>query len=32
MLDIKKIREDYEGVKSRVEFRGKGDFGISKVK
>ena len=32
MLDIKKIREDYEGIKSRVEFRGKGDFGISKVK
>lgn len=32
MLDIKKIREDYEGVKERVEFRGKGDFGIAEVK
>ena len=28
MLDIKRIREDFEGVKERVEFRGKGDFGI----
>ena len=32
MLDIKRIREDFEGVKSRVEFRGKGDFGIENVK
>ncbi|MDD6155095.1 MAG: serine--tRNA ligase [Eubacteriales bacterium] len=32
MLDIKKIREDYEGVKERVEFRGKGSFGIENVK
>lgn len=32
MLDIKKIREDYNGVKERVEFRGKGDFGLSEVK
>lgn len=32
MLDIKRIREDFEGVKARVEFRGKGDFGIGKVK
>ena len=32
MLDIKRIREDYEGVKERVEFRGKGDFGIGNVK
>ena len=32
MLDIKKIREDFEGVKARVEFRGKGDFGIERVK
>lgn len=23
MLDIKRIREDFEGVKARVEFRGK---------
>ncbi|MCI9476168.1 MAG: serine--tRNA ligase [Emergencia sp.] len=32
MLDIKRIREDFEGVKARVEFRGKGDFGIDNVK
>lgn len=32
MLDIKRIREDFEGVKERVEFRGKGDFGIDHVK
>lgn len=32
MLDIKRIREDFEGVKARVEFRGKGDFGIGLVK
>ncbi len=32
MLDIKRIREDFEGVKARVEFRGKGDFGIGEVK
>ena len=32
MLDIKRIREDYEGVKERVEFRGKGDFGLENVK
>lgn len=32
MLDIKRIREDFEGVKERVEFRGKGDFGIGRVK
>lgn len=32
MLDIKRIREDFENVKERVEFRGKGDFGIEKVK
>lgn len=32
MLDIKRIREDFEGVKERVEFRGKGDFGLDKVK
>lgn len=32
MLDIKKIREDFDGVKARVEFRGKGDFGIDNVK
>lgn len=32
MLDIKRIREDFDGVKERVEFRGKGDFGLDKVK
>ena len=32
MLDIKRIREDFEGVKERVEFRGKGDYGIGNVK
>ena len=32
MLDIKRIREDFDGVKERVEFRGKGDFGIDDVK
>ncbi len=32
MLDIKRIREDFEGVKARVEFRGKGDFGLDNVK
>ena len=31
MLDIKRIREDYEGVKAAVEKRCKGDFGLSKV-
>lgn len=32
MLDIKRIREDFDGVKERIEFRGKGDFGIDNVK
>ena len=32
MLDIKRIREDFDGVKSAVERRGKGDFGIEAVK
>lgn len=31
MLDIKRIREDYEGVKAAVEKRCKGDFGLSGV-
>ncbi len=31
MLDIKRIREDFEGVKKAVESRGKGDFGIDQV-
>ena len=32
MLDIKRIREDFEGVKKAVEFRGKGDVGLDNVK
>ena len=31
MLDIKRIREDFEGVKEAVERRCKGDFGLSRV-
>ena len=31
MLDIKRIREDYEAVKAAVELRGKGDFGLENV-
>lgn len=31
MLDIKRIREDFEAVKKDVERRGKGDFGIGRV-
>ncbi len=31
MLDIKRIREDFDGVKKAVERRGQGDFGIDKV-
>jgi len=31
MLDIKRIREDFEGVKAAVERRCKGDFGIGDV-
>lgn len=31
MLDVKRIREDFEGVKAQVERRGKGDFGIGDV-
>ncbi len=32
MLDIKRIREDYENVKAAVERRCKGDFGIGNVR
>ena len=32
MLDIKRIREDFDGVKAAVERRGKGDFGLDRVK
>ena len=31
MLDIKRIREDFDNVKKAVESRGQGDFGIDKV-
>lgn len=31
MLDIRRIREDYEGIKAAVERRCKGDFGLSRV-
>jgi seryl-tRNA synthetase len=31
MLDIKRIREDYDAVRAAVESRGKGDFGLSEV-
>ena len=31
-MDIKRIREDFDGVKKAVESRGKGDFGIDKVR
>lgn len=32
MLDVKRIRKNYEEVKERIEFRGKGDFGLSELK
>lgn len=32
MLDVKRIRQDYEGVKADVERRGKGSFGIENVR
>ncbi len=32
MLDVKRIRKNYEEVKERVEFRGKGDFGQNVAK
>lgn len=32
MLDIKRIREDFEGVKKAVCLRGKGDFGLEDVR
>ena len=31
MLDIKRIREDFENVLAAVESRGKGDFGLSEA-
>ncbi|MBR0400510.1 MAG: serine--tRNA ligase [Mogibacterium sp.] len=32
MLDIKRIRENFEDVKTKVERRGKGDFGLDRVR
>ncbi len=32
MLDVKRIRQDFDGVKEAVERRGKGDFGIENVR
>ena len=32
MLDIKRIRENFEEVKAKVERRGKGDFGLDQVR
>jgi seryl-tRNA synthetase len=31
MLDIRKIREDYEGIRQRVESRGQGSYSIEKI-
>ena len=31
MVDIKRLREDFDNVKAAVERRGKGDFGIDNV-
>jgi seryl-tRNA synthetase len=31
MLDIKRIRNDFDGVKKLIEKRGKGDFGLAEV-
>lgn len=31
MLDIKRIREDYEAVKKAIESRNQGDFGLSQI-
>ena len=32
MLDIKKIREDFDAMRERVMMRGKGDFGMEEIK
>ncbi len=32
MLDVKRIRQDFDGVKEAVERRGKGDFGLENVR
>lgn len=31
MLDIKRIRENYEGVRESIESRGQGDYGFSRI-
>lgn len=31
MLDIKKIRKEFDSVKALIELRGKGDFGLSEI-
>jgi seryl-tRNA synthetase len=31
MLDIKRLRDDFEAVKQKVESRGQGDFGIDRI-
>lgn len=31
MLDIKKVREDFDGIKKAIESRGQGDYGIDDV-
>ena len=31
MLDIKRIREEYEQVKQAVESRGQGDYGLGRI-
>ena len=31
MLDIKRIRDDFEGIKKAVESRGQGDYGLGSV-
>ena len=31
MLDIKRIREDFDGVKAAVERRLQGDYGIDRI-
>ena len=31
MLDVKRVRENFDSVKAAVERRGKGDFGIDNV-
>ena len=32
MLDIKRIRDDFDGVKKAVELRGKGDYGLDEIR